>query len=216
MARAPRNASRPRSDRARRLHSSRRRRRRSQRAARRAGQGHRHRDHRCSRGGFAPCRSRSPESRSNRHRARHRHRGRQPRADRGDDAEARHRDVRAPCTRHLHHRLGRGRAPPRLHDERALLRRRRHDPRSARRLSRSRVAPRPLHWRPARSHPRGLSAHPALLPLHRRIHQRTARRAGSQSLDRARARVWAPCRASASTPSSSAFSQPPAPPRRLR
>ena len=63
---------------------------------------------------------------------------------------------------------GRRRAP-RLHHERALRRPARHGHRPAGRPARPAGAPRPLCRRRRNPHPRGLPAHPALLPLSRRL-----------------------------------------------
>ena len=95
-------------------------------------------------------------------------------AFRGDDAPARRRDGRPPRRRPLHQGLGARRGAARFHHERALLRRRRSDPRSDRRHRGSPRRPRPLHRRRRGPHPRGLSPRPALLPLLRLVRIRAA------------------------------------------
>ena len=107
------------------------RRRRAQRAAGPAGGRHRHRHPgapRAGDGGGAGCR---PRCSADRRRTRHRHGDRQPRRSRGDDAARGRRDARPPRHGRLHRRLGGGRAPARLHDQRALLQRRRRGVRPA-------------------------------------------------------------------------------------
>ena len=107
-----------------------------------------------------------PGSRSaDRHRPWHHHRGRRARALRGDHAAPGRGDARPPRHRGLHRRLDGGRPPARFHDQRALLRaptapcstRSTAIPISPRAACASSATP--------GAHPRGLPAHPALLPL---------------------------------------------------
>ena len=122
-----------------------------------------------------PRRGRRLQGGADRHRARHRHRRRRGPPVRGDDAARGCRDLWPPCQGRLRARLAARRRAARLHHERALGRARRHGPRSCRRPRRYRGAARALHRRSRPAHRRGLSAHPALLPLPRRLWRRRAR-----------------------------------------
>ena len=90
-------------------------------------------------------------------------------AYRGDDAARRHRDRRAAGEGVVRPRLEGGRRAARLHHQRALRRGRRHGGRPGRRARRHRKPHAALHRRCRSAHPRGLSAHPALLPLLRLV-----------------------------------------------
>ena len=140
-----------------------------------------------ARGGDRRRQSRRARCSAHRHRPWHHHRDRRARALRGHHAARGRGDARPPRHRRLHRRLGGRRAPPRLHDQRSLLRGRRRGVRPARRLCRSRPAPCALHRRCQGAHPRGLPAHPALLPVYGRVRGGPARRGGPRRL-RGRAR----------------------------
>ncbi len=86
-----------------------------------------------------------------------------------------HRDLRPQGDRALRPRLEGRRRAARLHHERAVGVARRRRARLRRRSRRPRGAPRALHRRSADAHPRGLSAHPALLPLPRGLRTWRAR-----------------------------------------
>ena len=111
-----------------------------------------------------------------RHRARHGDSPRRRRVLRGDDAARGHRDGWATRGRALRARLRRRCAAPRLHDQRPLRGPRRAGPRLCRRTCRPCGQARAFHRRSGNAHPRGLPAHPALLPLPRRICRGSARR----------------------------------------
>ena len=81
-------------------------------------------------------------------------------------------------------RLEARRRAARLHHERAVALARRHGARLCRRARRSRGAPRALHRRAGNAHRRGLSAHPALLPLPRLLRRGRARRRRPACRDR--------------------------------
>ncbi len=121
---------------------------------------------------------------ADRHRARHRHRRRRRAAVRSHDLARRRRDVRAPCQSGLRPRLEARRRAPRLHHERAVGLPRRHHLRLCGRARRHRGAARALHRRRGDAHRRGLSAHPAVLPLPRRLWRGRARPARPRRLHR--------------------------------
>ena len=135
---------------------------------------HRHRHHGNSGRGGPPGRGRGLQAGADRYRARHRHRRRRRAALRGHHVARGRRDLRAPCDGGLRPRLETRRRAPGFHDERTVGGARRHRLRLCRRARRHRGAARTLHRRCGYPHRRRLSAHPAVLPLPRRLRRRGA------------------------------------------
>ena len=152
-----------------------RRRRSAQHAARRAARRHRHRHHGAARRGDPPGRAGRLQGGADRHRARHHHGDRERQAVRGHDAARGCRDLRAPRQSGVRPRLAARRRAPRLHHEWAVGHGRRHGPRLCRRARRPQGAARAFHRRGRDPHRRGLSAHPAVLPLPRGVRPRPPR-----------------------------------------